>query len=163
SGEDEADVGPEVEGDETQEAEDRRRARIRPRRREAAEEREQQARDDREPEEAPAVREGQVEEARGDHRRDGGREDGGARDDAGEEAPVLDGPGPALLPRERVPPPDLLERPLVARGVRRLEPREDGWWRADEHVAPGRLDAPQDPRARRRLAAPALSDAAESL
>src|SRR5207247_9115348 len=83
--------------------------------------------------------------------------------DAGEEAQVLDAPGPALLPRERMPLADLLERPLVARRVRRLEPREDGRRRADEDVAPGRLDEPQDPLARRRLAAPALADEAEDL
>src|SRR5207247_100702 len=115
-----------------------------PRRREAAEEREQQARDDREPEEAPAVREGQMEEPRGHDRRHEGREDGGDRDDAGEEAQVLDAPGPALLPRERMPLADLLERPLVARRVRRLEPREDGRRRADADVPPGRLAEPQD-------------------
>src|SRR6266581_4525236 len=162
-GEHEAQVRAQIEQEDRQASEDGRGPRRRPRRRDAPEIGDEEADDQPVADVTPTAREGQMEHRRGDERGQCRRDQSGDRDDDPEEDEVRDGPGSILFPGEGVLPANRLEvRGAVAR-LRGLVVVEDLPRHPDEDIAPGRRDEPQDPLARRGLAASAFSHEAENL
>src|SRR2546426_2077859 len=104
-----------------------------------------------------------MEHRRGDERGQCRRDQTGDRDDDPEEDEVRDGPRPVFFPGEGMLAPDRFQVRGAAARLCRLIVVEDVLRHPDEDVTSRRGDEPQNPLARRRLAAAAFSYEAEDL